>query len=347
MTILFMDGFENYNAIADMAGMWNAGGSPTFQQAGRDAAAGSSIRLHSESHFMSRGFDDINEVIIGFAYRKTAETSVADFFVNWRYPNAAGGSHLRLYVTTANKFQIRRGAAVTLATSSRSIVDNVWYYIEVRVLIHDSAGEAELRVNGKSGGWINATGLDTHNAGSALVDEIYLEGGRNFGGRPHDYDDLYILDPNLGGAPGNTFLGDSIVETLNPSGVGAEAQWTPSAGANHENVDETTPDGDTTFNSSAVVDDDDRFAMDDLVNTPSTVFGVQVQGQFRLENSGARDVRLKVTDGVTEGQSDDKVPTFDSVYVMESFLFEDHPTDANPWSVAEVNAMEAGYRIQA
>ncbi|NIO41484.1 MAG: hypothetical protein GTO41_15705 [Burkholderiales bacterium] len=83
------------------------------------------------------------------------------------------------------------------------------------------------------------------------------------------------------------------------------------------------------------------------MNTPSTIFGVQVNGNFRNENSGARTIRLKAFDGTTEGQSDDRATSFSATYLGEFEVWEDHPTDANPWSTAEVNAMEAGYRIQA
>lgn len=346
MTILFMDGFENYNVIGDMAGMWNAAGSPTFGIASR-SGFGSGIQHNVEADFMSLplGGDRVSG-IIGFAFRKQLASTITDFFLRFNHPTAVTNSHLRLYVTTANNFQLRRVGGPILATSAKSFANNVWIYVECRWLIDDAVGEFELRVNGKSGGWINESGIDTLSSGTAAVDEILLEGSRNMSGRPFSYDDFYFLDLN-GSAPGNDFLGDSIVETLNPSGTGAEAQWTPDAGSNFQMVDEATPDGDTTFNSSVNIGDDDRFQMDNLVNVPSTVFAVQVQGQFRLENSGARDVRLKAHDGVTEGQSGDFQPSFDTVYSFEKFMFEDHPTGAAPWSTAEVNAMEAGYRIEA
>jgi hypothetical protein len=344
VTILFTEGFENYNAVEDMAGMWAETGVNAFQQPGRDPS-GSSIALSTTTNSIDRAIVNSVSGVIGFAFKFTSTPVAEDYFLDLR--EASIGRHMSMWLTTSHQLQVRLGltAPNILQTSSRTLAANVWHYLEVKWLIDDTTGSVEVFVNNKKGGWIDFSG-DTQQGGNAYLDSLMLRSGNNLSGQPFNFDDVYILDL-LGGAPGNDRLGDSIVETLNPSGVGAEAQWLPSAGSNFQNVDEATPDGDTTFNSSAVVDDDDRFAMDNLVNVPSTVFAVQVQGAFRLENSGNRDVRLKVTDGVTEGQSDDKQPSFDPAYVMQSFMFEDHPTGAAPWSTAEVNAMEAGYRIQA
>lgn len=344
MTILFTEGFENYNAVADMAGMWAVTGINAFQQPGRDPS-GSSIELTLATHSMDRAIVNSSSGVIGFAFKFSATPTAEDYFLDLRETSV--GRHMSVWLTTSHQLQVRLGltAPATLQTSVRTLAVNVWHYLEVKWFIDDAIGTIEIFVNNKKGGWIDFIG-DTRQAGNAYLDSLMLRCGNALSGQPFNYDDVYILDLT-GGAPGNDRLGDSIVETLNPSGAGAEAQWAPSAGSNFQNVDEATPDGDTTFNSSAVVADDDRFAMNNLVNVPSTVFAVQVQGAFRLENSGVRDVRLKATDGVTEGQSDDKQPSFDANYVMQSFLFEDHPTDANPWTTAEVNAMEAGYRIQA
>jgi hypothetical protein len=346
MTILFIDGFENYNALQDLEGMYavGVGGINNFLTAGRDPS-GFSIELFDVDETLSRSIPNTLTGVTGFAFKFTQTPVVPDAFIELRDAGASTGVHLKLYLTASNQIQLRRSTTIITA-STKTLAADTWYYIEFKWLIDGTVGTAEVWVNGKKGGWIDESGINTNNGGNDWVDAVMFTGCVNFSGRPLNFDDFYILDLT-GTAPGNDRLGDSIVETLNPSGVGAEAQWSPSAGANVDNVDEATPDGDTTFNSSGVVDDDDRFAMDELVNVPSTVFAVQVQGAFRNENAGARDVRLKAHDGVTEGQSVDITPTFDAAYIMESFMFEDHPTDANPWSTAEVNAMEAGYRVQA
>jgi hypothetical protein len=344
VTILFVEGFENYAKLTDYAGIWGRTGTPNFLQAGRDPS-GSSISLGS-SDTLTLDVPTTNPGVLGFGFKhdNTPNTEVEIFRLD--ETGAGSSGHVSLNLDTSNRLLLEHGT-IDRQVSVKSITPGIWHYLECRFFIDDSVGTIEVFVNGKKGGWIDYGPADTRNTGIAgEVDQIRFSGWTNAAGGPFYFDDMYFLD-ELGTAPGNARLGDSIVETLNPSGVGAEAQWTPSAGANQENVDEATPDDDTTFNSSGVVDDDDRFAMDNLVNIPSTVFAVQVNGMFRLENSGARDVRLKAHDGVTEGQSADFAPSFDPAYAYEIAVFEDHPTDANPWSTAEVNAMEAGYRIQS
>jgi hypothetical protein len=342
MTILAIDGFENYNSVADMSNLWGAAGALAFQLTGRDPS-GVSIAVGPATDTMTKVIPNSVSGVVGLGMLFGTDPSLDGFFLQLREATAAAGEHLRLYVTGSRQLQIRRGATV-LQTSARTLPEDIFNYIELKWLIDDTVGKVEVFVNGTKGGWLDFTG-DTQNGGNAFIDAIRLLGSGGATAAPYTFDDFYVLDLT-GTAPGNDRLGDSIVETLNPSAAGAEAQWAPSAGLNFQNVDEATPDGDTTFNSSAVVADDDRFAMDNLVNVPSTVFAVQVQGAFRNENSGPRTVRLKAFDGVTEGQSADITPTFSGTYVMEDAMFEDHPTGAAPWSTAEVNAMEAGYRVQ-
>lgn len=347
MTILFIDGFENYNAVGDLAGFWlQQDAAPTFLQAGRDAS-GSSIRLAGgAAQQISHPIVPSISGVTGFAVRYGTLPSTAGQFLEFGNAAANFDLHFSVQITTTGNLEIELGGVTSMQVSTKSLTPGIWYYLEVKWFIDNTTGTVEIFVNGKKGGWIDFTG-DTQNvAGTADVDAIRLTGQASFAGDIYDYDDFYVLDL-LGSAPGNDRLGDSIVETLNPSGAGAEAQWSPSAGSNFENVDEATPDGDTTFNSSSVVADDDRFAMDNLVNTPSTVFAAQVNGMFRLEDAGARTLKLKVEDTVTEGLGADFAPTFDANYLGEFEVFEDHPTDANPWITAEINGMEAGYRIEA
>jgi hypothetical protein len=339
-----MEGFENYNKDSDVAGVWNKGAQTPVYQAATRGSPGAAIELGSSRTLNHAITENPATCTVGFAFKHDNAMTSAFAFLQFREAAAAGGFHIEIRVNTSGQIEARRFVTI-VDTSNKSLSQGVWYYIEAKLFVSDGAGTCEVWVNGKKGGWIDFSG-DTQNGGNAFVDAIQLQGLSAGAGGPFTFDDLYVLDDS-GGAPGNDRLGDSIVETLNPSGAGLEAQWSPSAGSNFQNVDEPTPDDDTTFNSSQVVDDDDRFAMDNLVNVPSTVFGVQVNGMFRLENSGARDIRLKVHDGVTEGQSVDKTPSFDPNYSYEFEVFEDHPTGAAPWSTAEVNAMEAGYRIQA
>jgi hypothetical protein len=57
--------------------------------------------------------------------------------------------------------------------------------------------------------------------------------------------DVYLLDDVASpdpANPNNDFLGDQRVSYIKPIGPGAETNWTPSAGANWDCVDEVPPD---------------------------------------------------------------------------------------------------------
>src|SRR6185437_13665423 len=80
---------------------------------------------------------------------------------------------------------------------------------------------------------------------------------------------------------GTTQAGDLRVECVMPNGPGAHTQFTPSAGANWQNVDEVPPDDDTTHNDSSTAGQLDTFVHAALAGIPSSIAAVAVQVRGR------------------------------------------------------------------
>jgi hypothetical protein len=223
------------------------------------------------------------------------------------------------------------------------LVYGTWYYIEIKVVIHDTAGSVELRINGAT--VASASGVDTRNGGTGVVNGFQF--GAGHGGSSQrtnaNFCDLYVCDGS--GAINNSFLGDCKVECLFPNGAGAETQWTPSAGSNYQNVDETPPNDDTDYNKSNTVDQVDTYAMTDLASTTGLIYGVQYLDYVRKDNAGSRHIAPVARIGGTDYAGADASLGDSYVYTRE--IHELSPATAAAFTISEVNAMEFGLKVTA
>lgn len=230
-----------------------------------------------------------------------------------------------------------------LASSTVSVPPSVWTYIEAKATIDDTVGAVEVRMNGVA--VIVLANVDTRNAGSALANSIgfgYLYG--NSYGMVWLGTDFYIADAS--GGVNDSFLGDVRVQALLPTGAGATTTWTPNGGANWDRVDDATPDDDTTYISATAAGTVDTYTMADLTTPAGLVRGIQYCIDARKDDAGSRTVAPVVRTGAV----DYVVGAGQSLGASYGLLLE--PQDTNPgtaaaWTIAEVNAVEAGAKLVA
>lgn len=235
---------------------------------------------------------------------------------------------------TTRELRANRGTAAPnnalLAISPQPIPINQWVYIELYIRIANSGGRVVAKINGET--VIDFTG-DT----SQSSESITLVQFRNWNGA--SIDDVYIAD--TAGAVNNSFLGDVAVLTARPSGAGASAQLTPSAGANWECVDEN-PMSDTDFVSSDVAGHQDLYVMSDIP-TNYEVKGVQTTVRAKKDDAGYRQVRHLVRSAGTTYDGDDR--WLGTNYAASVSVFNTDPATGVAWTPAGVNAAEAGVEV--
>ncbi len=147
-------------------------------------------------------------------------------------------------------------------------------------------------------------------------------------------DDLLVLD-SVAGRPTNNWY----CKMVRPTGNGGLTQWTPSAGANWENVDETTPDG-TTYNSEATVGEIDRYTNGALGYTPTAILGIQ-ECLHMTKGGTMQRGRANLISGAsvaTGTYQDLSGSQFAAIYDF----FDTDPATAAAWSAAGVNAVQIG-----
>ena len=228
----------------------------------------------------------------------------------------------------------------TLATSTNVFSPGVWYYIEMKVKVHNTTGTYEVRVNGTATGWIPAaTGANTRATTLNQITGIFL--GSPITNNFTLIDDLYVLDTT--GSANNDFLGPQMVATLRPSAPGTSTMFIPNFGKNFSNVNDIVPDNDGTFNASVTASDVDTFAFVDAPLAAGVIAGIQ-RVIYAKQDSGAQRVLAPVQrDG-----GGNHVGA--SVNLSTSYLYFFDCLDVDPntgaaYTIANLNAAEFGYKL--
>lgn len=259
-----------------------------------------------------------------------------------------GGSgeqvHLEI-VSNAGSFELRvmRGAT-QLGITTSAFAYAAWHHFEWKVTVHPSTGAYELRHNEVN--VLSATGVNTAAVGSSQADVFAMRfDTSNTNAR---VDDIVVWDGT--GSTNNDFLGDCIVEGIEITGAGNTTQWTPSAGSNFDNVNDTgntTPDdsGAGGFNGSDTVGQKDLYAYGDLANITGNIIMVQLDSQMAMAASGSRNVKTKYRDdGGTEADIATKAVT-STVYDTFSDVMDVNPTTSAAWDVADINGGQFGVEV--
>lgn len=339
MALLFFDNFGGY-ATADILKVWavNTGSYNTVVSSGGRNNGSYTTANHDTSKLFSQPFTSSSTVVVGFAFNTSTLACTTSAGIVSLYDSGVVQMTLS-YMNSTGLLQVFRGSntAVTGGLSLLGLLSNTWYYIEMKVTVADSigAGTCEVRVNGAT--WITvATGQDLQATANATANQIVL--GRALIGSSnatHLYSDIYIDN-------GTTFLGDCTVSTLTVSGAGTTNTLTTGTFAD---VDDATPDSDSTYAESAVNGQLATFAISNLVGTPVTIHAVSPWSLIRKTDGGTKTARTVIRSGGTDyGQTD--------FNATDSYLYNAPITTVDPatgvaWVAAGVNAIEVGFEVRS
>ena len=349
MTLRFIDSFDHYDT-AHMDEKW-------LNKATRHSISAGNGRHGSDALYMAGnaspvGYSRIPVTdvqttwIVGFALKFTNFTSNSG---DDRYPTfprfrSASGTEMLLQRQTHSSLpmplQIRRGDYnnTILATGSKIIQLNQWYYVEIKYFANNSTGTVEVKINGVVD---MSFGPGDTVLSSDQINDIQFGGSKYTG--DHYIDDLYVCDA-LGGV-NDDYLGDIRVDALLPDGAGASTDWTPSAGANYQCVDEVPPNDDTDYVSENTLTDHDTYTFGNSPVSAGTIIGVQQNILARKDDAGARSIKGMIRSGGTDYPQTTHVLGDSYIYFLD--IFEQDPNTAAAWIIAGINAAEFGQRLEA
>ena len=354
MTLILMDGFDKYASSTELPliGPWT-----TWNQVDNQgtAIATSPVRTGAQSLRFASGNNNLIKklvpasqehvtFVVGFAMRIDT-TPLTTYAVGGFTSDLLATQHVNLSLNSNGSLKVERAPSTTLGTTTAGlIIPNVWYYIEFKATLSDTVGTVDLWINGVS--VLSLTGQDTKNAGTKSVfDGLSL--GAAFGGINFYYDDVYFL--NGAGSTNNDRLGDIRVRTILPTANGASSAGLGSDGNsvnNYQLVDDTLMSaGAADYVDLQVTNDTDTYGMGDLPETGGPVYAVQVSSYDQKSDAGTRSIAHILRVAGTDYAGTDIVEAL-GTFVGHMTTWELNPATSAQWSVADVNALEAGAKAR-
>lgn len=333
MALRFLDGFDSY-VTADLTKKWPTVNGTMTISAGTGRRSTASLRCANQTvSYVARTFDAQGTWTLGVALRFTTMPTSTTDLLRWY---DGGTQQCELRITTTGTLQVTRNGTI-LGTSTNALALNTYRYIELRLVIHNTTGQAEVRVDGAS--WLALTNQDTQNSANATADTLRLGVIQTTLLGNLDIDDLYICD-GTGSAPHNGLLGDCRVDTLLPNAEGSPQQWTPSTGTSHyQLVDDAAPNT-TDYVSNATPTQRELFGMQDLSAVTGTIYGAQLGLAALKSDAGARSVKALIVSGASEA-----LGTAQALSTSQTYLLHVQTTDpatGAAWTETAVNGALCG-----
>jgi hypothetical protein len=332
VALRFIDSFDHYTT-ADITEKWTANRNCTVS-AGNGRRGTACVRC-TYDQWLTKTLDNQSTWNVGLA---------------WRYTNMPGGStricllqdagttQLDLRWNSGGTLSVTRNGAV-LGTSTAVVPAESYAYLEFRGVIHASLGSYQVRLHGAT--VLEGSAVNTQVTGNAFANMVLM--GHFFDSNlgTVDIDDVYICDGQ--GTVHTTLLGECRVDALLPTGDGSHSAWTPSTGTTHSTlVDEPAPNDDTDYLSTATAAARESHALANLPSMPTPlIYGVQHSLSARKDDAGTRQVKSLLHSGATT-QAGAQTFTLASTYTYYSELWPVDPATGTAWTVAGINALEAG-----
>jgi len=334
MSILFMDGFDHY-ATADITKKWDSqSGSPAINAAGGRNSSGG-IEFDASEYVEKTVPGNPATLIVAGAF-KVSSLSVSQDIV--RFMDSTS-TQVKIRIRTDGKVEAFRDTTSLGSSAAAVFTAGAYAHLDIKVTINDSTGSVLVKSGGTT--HLNLTSQDTKTTANAYVTSVRLGGD---GTNTVSCDDFYILD-TTGSAPQNDQLGDCRIDLARPNAEGNYADFSPLSGTdNSAMVDDTTPDGDTTYNSSSAVGNRDSFTFVPMTDIGgATIYGVQANVVARKDSTGTRKVRAFTRPVGTNyfGSSQ----TLTTGYLNFREIWQTNPETAAAWAESEANLAQFGYEV--
>ncbi len=281
------------------------------------------------------GLTTNDTVIVGFAWRFGSGT--ANGYFAQLFDGVTQGVSIRQAGTGGAELSVTPSTGTAYGTTAGlGLVANTWYYLELKVKCHATAGEYDLHVDGTS--VLSGTGLNTKIGSHLYHDRFRLQGFYN---NPI-FDDLYFLDST--GATCNNFLGQMRIETLSPDGAGDSTEFTPDSGSNYARVNGVIADDDTSYVETNQSNYKDLYTYASLAGISNGIVGVVVNTMCKQSDAASFDLKTLCSTGATES-ADAGQPVQSFTYLNKRRILELDPDTESGWTVEGVNGAQFGFQL--
>lgn len=366
MAVLFMDGFE-VDFADNTAGLWDAFSRAavltaySFYHVSTHPRTGTGcLRILCTNDagyvFVSKTLPSAyTELYIQFglyfASTQALSATIGTTVPLLRLVSTTGVAQITLGINeTSQVLEVRLGRqdGTLLGSGSTGLAADTMHRVELRVVISDTVGVVQARLNGNLE--IDLSAQDTNNAGGGDIKVMQLGvttgSAASYGASIDAFIDDVIFNDTTG-TVSNSWPGGAGVEKLTPNADGFYTAWTSTGGAvDYTEVDDvasygTLPDDDTTTLLSATTDQ--RTSVN-LTNTTlaGTVGGVMLCTYAKNSAAGADQMAQGVRIGATDYDSTAFIPA--TSYGWHTDILTLSPATSIRWTTAEIDGMQLGWK---
>ena len=341
MSVIYMNGFE-WNNMAENITAYD-GCTLQTRTSGHSVRSGNhSIWIGGGDWIEAQPSATVSEFYIQFAFR-TGQAFTSVFRVlSWRYEGNIVGTIAFDGVAQHLKFYTGDPATGTLRmTGNTTIVQNVWYYVELHVIIDPTNGLFDLRMEGIP---------DTSYTGSTQpgadyeINRIRFDSSlvSNYYSGFH-IDDVVMVDTT--GEVNNSWTNCLSVYLLRPWGAGGSERWdrtSTTALNNFECVDGAPSADPAEYIYTEYGGKLDLYLIEDLPEEAYSIEAVRADAWACKTSGSSRNLEVAINTYATTFIS--STHELDMYYTLYGSYWEQNPAGGTHWSVAEVNGLEAGVR---
>lgn len=344
MSIVHIDGFDSYSTGSDLTQEYASGsnGIANLSTTAGRFGGGALTYLGSFKDLVHVLDNPVDELWTGIAIEPTTTGDGRDACI-FAFSSTFGYEVVLTFNDSTGDLKVWRGSQSTQLGSSVAVTmgTNTWHWIEVHAILDPSAGVVEVWLDGVQ--IINLTAQNTRQNGSATVfSQVGIGAGSSMQTTSADFDDWYILDPNI--SPNTGRLGDCKVETLAPTSDASPNDGTLSTGTDHFAVVDEAQWNSTDYTDLADTSgQEELFGMGDLAGSPTTIYGVRVLATIEKTDAGAMsgEVTCKSSSTETAGPSTPLLTTWAHV----KGIYEVDPNTSAAWTASGVNGMSCGLKV--
>lgn len=371
MAIRYIDPCGDDYTYAQILDRWNStnpdvAASPTVNggvsinvgggRCGGNCIAFSGSNLNSSEQGIWKTIDPQGTWIIGWAYYPASPLSAKR--QSLLSIELVHSPQISITMNTDGTLAVYRGepppfSGSLLGTTTLALQASNWYYLEFKVVLDASAGSFELRVNGATR--LSASGIDTR-VSNTTANVIRL-GGVASGNllapglvEPDRIDDIYMADgqtnPDTFKGRVVDFVGDYQVLVKRANANGTHQQFTPlGAGDHYVEIDETTPDSNTTYLASSTVGHEESNNIENLT-AGQLVAAAQLVTYDTKQDAGVRSFKQNIRLGGTDYYGPTEFFPTAVEYIFHTEALDRHPNTGAQLTVSDLNSAEIGVRIE-
>lgn len=339
MARVYIDGFED-----NTLNRWILAGQEAVISSGQFASGTYSVRLNGNGYTAGTTADYLFATAVQACY-VAFKTKLGNnwagydgwFFHMMDYPTGL----VSLKINDTGTIYIYNGATVVATATLAGWANEHRFELYVNRGTGSADGEIIMKIDGAVAA--SANGLTI--AGSH-ISAIRLQAVNNTTGAPYSYFDDVIIDDS-------SWPGSTQIQLLTVTGNGSTNVWTPSTGTdNHVLVDEVPP-SDTDYVYTDTVNNSELYAMSDFVEPvagiPWKIKCIQLQPRALYEGlSPVTSIQPIVKTGGTVYPTDGSgTLAITTVMTNPTSIFETNPGTGIAWTIAELDAMESGFKAKA